>query len=299
MTGKPTNAGAPLLTYPRLRVKLATLSIEGYTLLTKVWLYVQDAGNGGRFHVDELPAAVDRIIGPAKLSKALDEVARAEIRHEDGTTSPLWLSVVDDWVQLPAWWLEINPGATVWQDETLRWRRARNKALHSPKFERLRQRVRTRDRNLCRYCGARVKWGSNNSPTGATYDHVDPDADNTFGNVVVSCRRCNGRKKDRTPEQWCEDAPGDGLTLLPAGTLAADAAPVHARAGPNPSRTRVEPGSIPASRPRARPSRVEPESNPNRTDTATASPRPDAGSRDSDRPPTPTDDDHREGETSS
>lgn len=58
-----------------------------------------------------------------------------------------------------------------------------------------------RDGGLCRYCGVRVKWTDRRSPIGATYDHVDPDGDNTLENIVVACRRCNGRKKDRTPEE--------------------------------------------------------------------------------------------------
>ena len=274
-TGKPTNAGAPLLTYPRLRVKMAALSIEAYVVLNKVWLYCQDAGNGGRFHIDELPAACDRLLTAGKLQRALAELELATMSHQDGSESPLWLSVDSGYVQMPDWWIELNPGAEVWQDDTLRWRRARNKELHAPKLEQLRERIRKRDRNLCRYCGRRVKWGANNAPHGATYDHVDPDVGNLKNNVVVACRQCNGRKKDRTPEQWIEEDSVHGLALLPEGTTAEQAAAVReARAGPSPGSTQVEPGFDRVGRSRARPSRVEPESNRVEPAGASASSRP-------------------------
>jgi hypothetical protein len=275
VTGKPTAAGAPLMIYPRLRVKMAALSIEAYVVLNKVWLYCQDAGNGGRFHVDELPAACDRLLSPAKINRAIAELARVMQQHRDGSESPLWLSVPDDYVQMPEWWVDLNPGAEVWTDDTLRWRRLRNKELHSPKLEPLREKIRKRDRNLCRYCACRVKWGANNAPHGATYDHVDPDEGNTLSNVVVACRQCNGRKKDRTPQQWIEDDPERGLSMLPAGTTADQVAGVRsARAGPAQGSSQVGPESDPASRSRARPHRVEPESNRVEPHSAPASTRP-------------------------
>ena len=299
-SGKPTNAGAPLLTYPRLRVKMAALSIEAYVVLNKVWLYCQDAGNGGRFHVDELPAACDRLLSAGKLQRAVAELQRATMSHQDGSTSPLWLTVVDDHVQMPEWWIELNPGAEVWQDDTLRWRRQRNKELHAPKLEQLREKIRKRDRNLCRYCGRRVKWGANNAPHGATYDHVDPDEGNTLSNVVVACRQCNGRKKDRTPEQWIEEDPALGLSLLPAGTTADQVAAVRtARDGPPQGPTQVEPRFDRAGRSRARPSRVEPESNRVEPSGAPASSRPVLVHPLADPVPPPDDHDYpHEGEAS-
>ena len=69
--------------------------------------------------------------------------------------------------------------------------------------------VRKRDRDLCRYCGILTRWdGDKRSKTSGTYDHVDPFGGNSLANVVVACRRCNGVKRDRTPEQA-------GMVLLP------------------------------------------------------------------------------------
>lgn len=61
-----------------------------------------------------------------------------------------------------------------------------------------RDNVFIRDRGLCQYCGLPVKQGD------STYDHVIPRAQGgktTWKNVVIACRACNQRKKDRTPEQ--------------------------------------------------------------------------------------------------
>lgn len=282
---KPSDAGAWLKTHPRLRVKLAALSIDEYVVINKIWLYCQDAGNCGRLHVDELPAAVDRLLAPGRLNKALAGLMRPEIEHRDGTVEKLWLDLVEDHVVLPPWWRKENPGPEVWNDDVLRWRYLRNKELNSAKLGWLRDQIKQRDRSLCRYCGRRVKWGANNSELGGTYDHVDPDEDNTLDNVVIACRRDNGRKADRTPEQWIDDDPSEGLSLLPSGTTAADATAVRARAGPksNLGRTQAQPKSNPARASRASPPRVEPKSNPSPTRTGSDHSRPDTDHPGSDR----------------
>lgn len=101
--------------------------------------------------------------------------------------------------------------------ERLRWRR--KNALKKDRD--LCEFVVRRDRGCCRYCGTRVNWQDRKSPKGGTYDHIDPDGDNSRENVVVACRRCNGRKRDRTPHEA-------GMTLLPEPKpydLAPDQAP--------------------------------------------------------------------------
>ena len=68
--------------------------------------------------------------------------------------------------------------------------------------------IRKRDRDLCRYCGILVNFADRRGKTGGTYDHIDPFGGNSLANVVVACRRDNGLKRDRTPEQA-------GMVLLP------------------------------------------------------------------------------------
>lgn len=101
--------------------------------------------------------------------------------------------------------------------DRLRWRR--KNALK--KNRDLCEQVVVRDRGMCRYCGCRVNWQDRKGAKGGTYDHIDPDGENTLANVVVACRRCNGRKRDRTPHEA-------GMTLLPEPLpydLAPDLAP--------------------------------------------------------------------------
>lgn len=105
-------------------------------------------------------------------------------------------------------------------------RRAKARELKDPT---LKAAVRARDGDRCRYCGTTVNWSDHRSARGGTYDHVDPEIADGVANLVVACRGCNARKKDRTPEQA-------GLRLLPL-----PGHPFHpTRDGP-----RSEPGSDP------------------------------------------------------
>lgn len=61
--------------------------------------------------------------------------------------------------------------------------------------------VRARDGDFCRYCGKKVNWSDKRGVDGGTYDHVDPDGDNSLENIVVACRSCNSKKQDRTPAE--------------------------------------------------------------------------------------------------
>lgn len=65
----------------------------------------------------------------------------------------------------------------------------------------LREQIKARDEDACRYCDIDVDWKDRRGPTSGTYDHVDPSGRNTIDNVVVACRSCNARKRRRTPEQ--------------------------------------------------------------------------------------------------
>ena len=55
-----------------------------------------------------------------------------------------------------------------------------------------------RDQNICLYCGAQF------AQNDLSRDHVQPlsrGGIDVWTNVVTSCRRCNNRKADRSPEQ--------------------------------------------------------------------------------------------------
>lgn len=72
--------------------------------------------------------------------------------------------------------------------------------------------VRQRDRDRCRYCGAKVNWKDRRSAVGGTYDHVDANGLNTVDNLVVACRSCNSRKGDRSANEA-------GMPLLEPGAM--------------------------------------------------------------------------------
>ena len=61
--------------------------------------------------------------------------------------------------------------------------------------------IRERDQDQCRYCAVPVNWRDRRGPTGGQFDYVTPRGPNTRENIVVSCRRCNLRKNDRTPAE--------------------------------------------------------------------------------------------------
>lgn len=63
------------------------------------------------------------------------------------------------------------------------------------------ERVRARDGDICRYCGVEVSWRDRRGKSGATYDHVDPSGPSTTENLVVCCRSCNSKKRERTLKQ--------------------------------------------------------------------------------------------------
>jgi len=55
-----------------------------------------------------------------------------------------------------------------------------------------------RDGNLCAYCGEKFKRND------LTIDHIIPKSHggrNEWKNTISACKRCNGKKADRTPEQ--------------------------------------------------------------------------------------------------
>ncbi len=100
---------------------------------------------------------------------------------------------------------------------------------------RLKSDIRYRDRDLCRYCSVLTTWGGDRrSPISGTYDHVDPFGVNTLDNVVVACRKCNGEKRDRTPEQWVAEG---GRRLLEPGEILPPTTPgTKPKTKPEPSR---------------------------------------------------------------
>ena len=70
--------------------------------------------------------------------------------------------------------------------------------LISPKRAPTRRAIIARDQSTCQYCGHKFP------PQDLTLDHIIPRSQGgqpLFENLVASCKPCNNRKRDRTPEQ--------------------------------------------------------------------------------------------------
>jgi hypothetical protein len=130
----------------------------------------------------------------ADVSKAMAAATLRKLRelgmlYED---EEIGAEVVRDWDE---WQVEPRADANS----------ARRQALH--RNVDLRTAIRARDQGLCRYCAVEVQWNDRRGLQGGTYDHIDPRGDNEAENLVVACRACNSRKRDRSAEQA-------GMTLL-------------------------------------------------------------------------------------
>ena len=136
-----------------------------------------------------IPASVIRRWGAtARHAKELVERALWEPAQHDGEAGYQFVG-----------WSEWQPERDDTTTALGRARWARRQALL--KNRKLCDDIVARDDSLCRYCGHRVDFSDRRGARGGTYDHVDPAGDNVLENVVVACRRCNGRKKDRTPDE--------------------------------------------------------------------------------------------------
>jgi 5-methylcytosine-specific restriction endonuclease McrA len=118
-------------------------------------------------------------------------------------------------------YLDYNPSSA--QSGVRReWDRRRKELQRDPE---LIAAIRARDKDRCRYCGAKVNWRDRRGETGATYDHVIPRGPNTLANVVVACRGCNMRKGGRTPGE--AKMPLLDATDLGTGQVVSSPSPNH------------------------------------------------------------------------
>lgn len=154
------------------------------------------------------PAAKARRCAPCT-----GHLAELDVKLKPG--SYLW----HDWGQQP-WQLSKREA----KDPVEAVKRKRRKHLdNSPEGKAAKRFVRERDGNVCRYCGCPISsFHDTVSERGGTLDHKNPmllDVDDNFAranhpdNLVVACRTCNGRKGNRTPEEWAAEG---GYDLRPA-----------------------------------------------------------------------------------
>lgn len=187
-----------LLVPVKYRAILSPLSWDAEGTWHSLRLYCAQVGNDGRLPKRHLHAGIDRKITKARAERAVEELVDAG----------LLIDRDDHWEFVG--WLEENPSAEEWNDPTKLMVRLRRDRLM--KDWNLRARIQARDENRCQYCNGRVRWTAKSARDGGTYDHVDPDdPENRYEGIVVACRKCNGKKGHRTPEQWVA---AGGLPLL-------------------------------------------------------------------------------------
>lgn len=179
----------------------------------------RNAGTDGVLSPRLVHASLNKFRTPIKRA-AVGELLRLELWHDAAGLKGCGLclehspSLPSDAHYLIHEWWEHQMRADGKTDPIKRARERRRKDLNGPRCFDLRGRVRDRDKDRCRYCGIPCTDSSGpdkKSKSGLTLDHVDPWGENTFENVCVACRRCNGLKGERTPSEA-------GMIWWPPGT---------------------------------------------------------------------------------
>lgn len=116
----------------------------------------------------------------------------------------LWDELGEGTIEIHDWY-EHNGQREERREKQRTFDRRRKQLYRDPE---LRVAVRDRDGDHCRYCGKTVNWLDRKGPLGGTYDHIDPNGENSLENLVVCCRSCNSRKAGRSLNEA-------RMTLLP------------------------------------------------------------------------------------
>ncbi len=154
-------------------------------------------------------AAADIGLKPAEVERCVDALVGAGLWHTRDTVKACHCKVVGKRMDVDGWFVHDFADWNPTEDqalipiEKLRWKRAQ--ALKHDRA--LCEAIQERDGDRCCYCGCEVNWSDRRGPRGGTYDHLDPNRfEPNLGNalelIVVSCRKDNGEKKNRTPEEW-------------------------------------------------------------------------------------------------
>ena len=124
--------------------------------------------------------------------------ASSEVLELINDRRALKLSMKDDKVEVLGVWDDIISWGSgqIYHPAILRLKKLVRRNFTRINFNR--QSVIKRDYNICQYCGKKLL------PSQITIDHIVPKDQgglNSFTNCVVSCKECNNRKDNRTPEQ--------------------------------------------------------------------------------------------------
>lgn len=152
--------------------------------LVRLWTWALGSREDGRLRRRDLQTLADVMRWKGKAQRLADALVEVRLLDpaEDG-----W--VIHDWDEHVGIYLE--------RKEAQKAYAKRKNALYGDL--RLTKAVRERDGDTCQYCGKTVNWRDRRGCDGGTYDHIDPDGENSLENLCVACRSCNSSKRGRTP----------------------------------------------------------------------------------------------------
>ena len=173
--------------HPKI-VKLAALTKMDRDLarakLERLWLWALTNRLSGALSYDDVLLLTDVMRIKGDPQKMVDALVACGLLEDTGDGY-----YIHDWDE--------HAGALIERKEEQRAYNKRKNALYNDL--RLTKAVRDRDGDTCQYCGKTVNWRDRKGCDGGTYDHIDPDGDNSLDNLCVACRSCNSSKRGRTP----------------------------------------------------------------------------------------------------
>jgi 5-methylcytosine-specific restriction endonuclease McrA len=169
--------------------KIRRVSLEAMSMHTAAILHCSKGETDGFFPKGDLELVAAKAKVPARKAQAtVRELIDANLVHDRGDQYE-----VHDY-------LDYNPSHA----ELAEKRRVATERSGLRADAALMGRIKARDGSTCRYCGTDVDWSDRRGAKGGTYDHVVPvsrGGSTAYSNLVVSCRGCNSKKCDMTPEE--------------------------------------------------------------------------------------------------
>lgn len=195
----PFDASGNMVTLPEDYVR----ALEARSIWTSMLLYSSRELTDGVISEAVLPmVGTNAGVYPHRVMAAANQLARVKLtKKRTKRQGAGW--------HIPSF-LKYNPSK-----EQVTRRKASGDALQwlqkTKAGNKVRDYIRDRDANRCRYCYTELNYNDHTSTLGGTYDHVHPLDEERKRDpewIVCACKFHNGMKQDRSPEEA-------GLVLLP------------------------------------------------------------------------------------
>ena len=153
--------------------------------LVRLWTWALNNREDGTFSPGDYATIAETMRFKGKPSRLVDALLQARLLDE----LPTGELAIHGWDE--------RVGILIERRNAQREYGRRKNQLYSDM--RLTKAIKKRDGNVCQYCGKTVNWDDRRGADGGTYDHIDPDGDNSLDNLCVCCRSCNSSKKHHKP----------------------------------------------------------------------------------------------------